>query len=65
MLGCLHCHRPQLLHTQYRFYYRNYLSPSRDDGKENMYWSVYQYDNELIELHPINPFEKKTEETEE
>lgn len=61
LLGCLHCYRPDLLHTRYRFYYRNYLSPSQNDGKENMYWSVYQYDKDLIELRPINPFEKQTE----
>jgi LysM repeat protein/ABC-type branched-subunit amino acid transport system substrate-binding protein len=63
LLNCLHCHRPELMHTRYRFYYRNYLSPSQNDGKENMYWSVYQYDNEDIELKDINPYEKKEEET--
>ena len=59
LLGCLHCHRPDLMHTRYRFYYRNYLSPSQNDGKENMYWSVYQYDQKEIELRDINPYEKK------
>ncbi len=63
LLNCLHCHRPELMHTRYRFYYRNYLSPSQNDGKENMYWSAYQYDNEDIELKDINPYEKKEEET--
>jgi len=63
LLRCLHCHRPPLMHTQYRFYYRNYLSPSQNDGKENMSWSIHQYDKDLIELKAINPFEKKSEET--
>ena len=63
LLRCLHCHRPSLMHTQYRFYYRNYLSPSQNDGKENMSWSLYQFDKDLIELKAINPFEKKAEET--
>ena len=53
------------MHTQFRFYYRNYLSTSQNDGKENMYWSIYQYDKELIELRPINPFETKTEDVDE
>ncbi len=65
LLGCLHCHRPPLMHTRYRFYYHNYLSPTNNDGKENMYWSVYQYDKDEIELRDINPFEKNTEETRE
>lgn len=59
LLGCLHCYRPDLMHTRYRFYYRNYLSPSQNDGKENMYWSVYQYDQKEIELRDINPYEKE------
>ena len=63
LLRCLHCHRPSLMHTQYRFYYRNYLSPSQNDGKENMSWRLYQFDKDLIELKAINPFEKKSEET--
>ena len=63
LLRCLHCHRPSLMHTQYRFYYRNYRSPSQNDGKENVSWSLYQYDKDLIELKAINPFEKKSEET--
>ena len=62
LLGCLHCHRPDMMHTRYRFYYRNYLSPSQNDGKENMYWSMYQYDQKEIELRDVNPYEKKSEE---
>ncbi len=65
LLGCLHCYRPPMMHTQFRFYYRNYLSTSQNDGKENMYWSIYQFDKELIELRPINPFETKTEDVDE
>ena len=65
LLDCLHCHQVPLMHTQYRFYYRNFLSSNPNDGKENMFWNTYQYDNELIELKPVNAYEKETEETEE
>ena len=58
LVGCLHCHQAALLHTNYRFYYRNYLDANGAEGKENLYWSVYQYDNEGIELVPIDPFKK-------
>lgn len=58
LIGCLHCHEASLLHTNYRFYYRNYFRPGNDDGKENYYWSMYQFDNELIELVPVDPFKQ-------
>lgn len=58
LLDCLHCYEASLLHTHYRFYYRNYLKAGEDYGKENLYWSIYQYDNENIELVPIDPFKK-------
>jgi hypothetical protein len=50
-----------LLHTSYRFYYQNYLQAEQQDGKENLYWSVYQYDKDLIELKPLSPFKKPAE----
>lgn len=58
LVGCLHCYQAALLHTNYRYYYRNYLDSYGNEGKENLYWSVYQYDNEGIELVPIDPFKK-------
>lgn len=61
ILDCLHCHDVPLLHTSYRFYYQNYLQAEQQDGKENLYWSVYQYDKDLIELKPLSPFKKAAE----
>ena len=58
LIGCLHCYDAQLLHTRYRFYYKNYLKSGGDYGKENLYWSIYQYDKEEIELVPLDPFKK-------
>lgn len=62
LVGCLHCYDTELLHTRYRFYYRNYLKSGGDYGKENLYWSIYQYDNEEIELVPVDPFKKVVED---
>ena len=61
LIGCLHCYEASLLHTHYRFYYRNYLKADGDHGKENLYWSIYQYDNENIELVPIDPYKKASD----
>ena len=61
ILDCLHCHDVPLLHTSYRFYYQNYLQAEQQDGKENLYWSVYQYDKDLIELKSLSPFKKAAE----
>lgn len=58
LMDCLHCHETSLLGTQYKFYYKNYLRGGRSDGKENLYWSIYQYDEENIELVPLDPFKK-------
>ena len=58
LINCLHCHEATLLHTHYRFYYKNYLKAGDDYGKENLYWSIYQFDKENIELVPIDPFKK-------
>ena len=58
LIGCLHCYEASLLHTHYRFYYKNYLKSGNEYGKENLYWSLYQYDKENIELVPIDPFKK-------
>ena len=61
LIGCLHCYEASLLHTHYRFYYRNYLKADGVHGKENLYWSIYQYDKDNIELVPINPYKKATD----
>lgn len=58
LIGCLHCYEATLLHTHYRFYYKNYLKAGGEYGKENLYWSLYQYDKDNIELVPIDPFKK-------
>jgi len=59
MMDCLNCCDVPLLYSQYRFFNRDYLKDGRNNGRENQYWSVYQYDNESIELKPIDPFKKK------
>lgn len=58
LIDCLHCHQASMLHTNYRFYYKNYLNATGNEGKENLYWSLYQYNKENIELVPINPLKK-------
>ena len=58
LIGCLHCYEASLLHTTYRFYYKNYLKADENYGKENLYWSMFQYDKDAIELVPVNPFKK-------
>ena len=57
-MGCLHCHQAPMLSTQYRFYYGIYLKKGHENGKENLYWSLYQFDNEAIKLVPIDPYQK-------
>jgi len=61
MMDCLNCCDVPLLHTQYRFFNCDYLKEGRSNGRENQYWSVYQYDSDLIELRPVDPFKKKAE----
>ncbi len=58
LINCLHCYQASMLHTNYRFYYKNYLNATGNEGKENLYWSIYQYDKENIELVPVDPFNK-------
>lgn len=47
-LGCLPYEHMPLLHTRYYFTKRRY-----EDGLENCYWNIYQYDNQAVELKPI------------
>ena len=62
LIGCLHCYQASMLHTNYRFYYKNYMNVVGEDGKENLYWSIYQYDNNNVELVPVDPFKKPAED---
>ena len=61
MLECLNCCNVPMLQTKYRFFNRNHQKWEKGDGRENQYWTVYQYDNERVELKPIDPFKKKVE----
>ncbi len=61
MLDCLNCCDVPLLNSQYRFFNPSYLKDGKRNGRENQYWSVYQYDNEDIELKPIDPYKRKAE----
>ena len=58
LIGCLHCYQASMLHTNYRFYYKNYMNVAGNDGKENLYWSIYQYDKNNVELVPVDAFNK-------
>lgn len=62
LINCLHCYQASMLHTNYRFYYKNYLNAGGNEGKENLYWSIYQYDKDNIELVPVDPFKKPAED---
>ena len=58
LINCLHCYQASMLHTNYRFYYKNYMNAAGNDGKENLNWSIYQYDKKNIELVPVDAFKK-------
>ena len=58
LINCLHCYQASMLHTNYCFYYKNYMNVAGNEGKENLNWSIYQYDKENIELVPIDAFKK-------
>ena len=45
---CLPYYHIPLIHTRYYFNKSRY-----EDGLENRYWSIYQYDNRSIELKPV------------
>ena len=62
MMNCLNCCDVPLLSTHYRFFNRSYQNQGKGNGRENQYWSLYQYDKELIELRPIDPFKKMKNE---
>ena len=45
---CLPYYHPALLHSRYYFTKKRY-----EDGLENRYWNIYQYDNPSVELKPV------------
>jgi ABC-type branched-chain amino acid transport systems, periplasmic component len=49
-MQCLPSYHIPLLHTQFYFKQNN-----NSLGLENQFWNVYQYDNRLIELAPLDP----------
>ena len=57
MNACLPSFDLPLLHAQYHF-----RDMGSNNGVENQAWSVYQYDNENIELVPVNPYKKADNE---
>ena len=48
---CLPYYHLPLIHTRYYFNKSRY-----EDGMENRYWSIYQYNNQSIELKPIRVY---------
>lgn len=46
--GCLPYEHMPMMHTRYYFTKHRY-----EDGLENRFWSIYQYDSQSIELKPI------------
>ncbi|MCR4847598.1 MAG: LysM peptidoglycan-binding domain-containing protein [Bacteroidales bacterium] len=56
-MECLPYYHIPLLHTRYYFNKRRY-----EDGLENRYWNIYQYDSQSVELKPIRIYEEDTNE---
>lgn len=56
MTECLPYFTMPLLHAKYRF-----MRIGEGNGLENHNWNLYQYDDETIELVPVNPFKKPEE----
>jgi hypothetical protein len=56
MTECLPYFNMPLLQSHYHF-----MRKGADNGLENQSWSLYQYDNQTIELVPVNPFKKERE----
>ena len=57
MIDCLPNHDIELFHTRYHF-----VGTGEGNGMENHAWSIFQYDKEAIELNPIDPSRKPTDE---
>ena len=45
---CLPYYHPALLHSRYYF-----TKKRAEDGLENRFWNIYQYDNPSVELKPV------------
>lgn len=54
--GCLPYEHLPLMHTRYFFTKKRY-----EDGLENRYWSVYQYDSQSVELKPVMVYPEEEE----
>ena len=53
-VDCLPYYHPTLLHSRYYFTKSRY-----EDGLENRYWNVFQYDNRAIELKPVTIYQEE------
>ena len=56
-MDCLPYYHIPLLHTRYYFNKRRY-----EDGLENRYWNMYQYDSQSVELKPIRIYQEELDE---
>lgn len=56
-MECLPYYHIPLLHTRYYFNKRRH-----EDGLENRYWNIYQYDSQSVELKPIRIYEEAADE---
>lgn len=56
-MECLPYYHIPLLHTRYYFNKRRY-----EDGLENRYWNVYQYDSQSVELKPVRFYQEVEDE---
>ena len=56
-MECLPYYHIPLLHTRYYFNKRRY-----EDGLENRYWNIYQYDSQSVELKPILIYQEEHDE---
>ncbi len=56
-MECLPFYHIPLLHTRYYFNKRRI-----EDGMENRYWNVYQYDSESVELKPVWIYREEEDE---
>lgn len=56
-MECLPYYHIPLLHTRYYFNKRRY-----EDGLENRYWNVFQYDSQSVQLKPIWVYQEEGNE---
>lgn len=56
-MECLPYYHIPLLHTRYYFNKRRY-----EDGLENWFWNIYQYDSQSVELKPVWIYQEEGDE---